>query len=93
MAETGKKAAEGAALPVNNPAPDVARRDSETLNTPDESKNASILVKCAWPHGTFTVEGVPVITAQGTHLTKTQFNQAEKAAEASGVTLVEVKNA
>jgi hypothetical protein len=91
MAETGKKAAEGSASPTNDPAPDIARRENETVNTPDESKNASVKVSTVFPYGSFTVEGVPVITREGTMLTKTQYAQAQKAAEASGLTLREVK--
>lgn len=87
MAETGKKAAEGSAQPTNNPAPDIARTNS-TPETPEESRNASLLVKCAWPNAEFVVEDVPVITRAGTMLTKTQLAKAEKAAGPSGVTLV-----
>lgn len=90
MAETGKKAV-GAVAPTNDPAPDIARREAETVNTPDESRNASVKVSTVWPYGSFTVEGVPVITREGTMLTRTQFAQAQKAAEASGISLREVK--
>jgi hypothetical protein len=90
MAETGKKPV-GAVAPANDPAPDIARRENETVSTPDESKNASVKVATVFPYGTFTVEGIPVITREGTMLTKTQYAQAQKAAEASGLTLREVK--
>lgn len=62
-----------------------------TVNTPDESSNASVKVKTVWPCGSFIVEGVPEITADGTKLTKSQFETAKKAAGPSGVELEEVK--
>lgn len=62
------------------------------VTTPDESAKASINVRTVWPSGSFTVEGVPVITATGTMLTKTQFEIAQKAAGPSGVQLEEVND-
>lgn len=72
MAETGKKAAAEA---VEGP------------QTPEESKDAKHKVSTTWPNSSFTVEGVPVITADGTKLTKSQLDTAQKAAENSGVAL------
>lgn len=86
MAETGKKAASPEATAVD-PSPDIPRRDDELPQTPDESKDAKHKVSTVWPNASFTVEGVPVITADGTKLTNTQLKTAEKAAEASGVGL------
>lgn len=57
------------------------------VSVPAESNSASLLVKTAWPHASFTVAGVPEVTAEGTKLTKAQFDQVEKAAGPSGVTL------
>lgn len=92
MAETGKKASpEVSVSPTTDPNPDIARRDGERLETPDESRSASVLVKTVWPHGRFTVEGVPEVTSEGTKLTKTQLEQVRKAAARSGVGL-EVKD-
>jgi len=87
MAETGKKAAEGSAQPTTDPAPDIARNEGDQLATPNESRGASIVVKCSWPHSKFTVEGVPVVTSEGTRLTKPQLEEVQKAALASGVSL------
>ena len=85
MAETGKKATE--AVVPSNPAPDIARRGDELPPTPKESEDAELKVSTVWPDGSFTVEDVPVITVDGTMLTKPQFEKAEKAAEESGVRL------
>lgn len=88
MAETGKKAAAGSVPPVNDPAPDIARNDANvTPDTPDESRNASVLVRTAWPHTSFIVENVPEVTSEGTMLTKPQLAQVEKAAGPSGVVI------
>jgi hypothetical protein len=86
MAETGKKAVNAEATSVD-PSPDIPRRDDELPQTPEESKDAKHKVSTVWPDSSFTVEGVPVITADGTKLTKTQLKTAEEAAEASGVSL------
>jgi hypothetical protein len=86
MAETGKKAVSAEATAVD-PSPDIPRRDDELPQTPEESKDAKLRVSTVWPDSSFTVEGVPVITADGTRLTKTQYDKAEKAAEESGVSL------
>jgi hypothetical protein len=88
MAETGKKAAGGATSPVNDPAPDIARRSDELPNTPEESQNAGYLVRTRWPHSSFVMEDVPVVTREGTKLTKAQLDKVEKSAELSGVSLI-----
>jgi hypothetical protein len=85
MAETGKKAVE--AEVTTDPSPDIPRGGDEWPETPEESKDAKHRVKTVWPDGTFVVEGVPVITADGTRLTKSQLDKAEKAAVESGVKL------
>lgn len=85
MAETGKKATADAVPPVNDPAPSTGA--NPTPETPAESKNASFLVSSIWPNTEFIVEGVPVITAEGTKLTKSQLKTAEEAAGPSGVSL------
>lgn len=94
MAETGKKAADNTAAtqgPPANQAVDGAAVEAvrnEAPNTPDESRNASVKVTCQWPNTNFIVsDSVPEITDQGTLLTKGQLAEAEKAAEASGVSL------
>ena len=76
MAETGKKATDRVAVsPVNDPAPEPA----------EESPRASVRVRTEWPHSSFTVQGVPEITADGTMLTKTQLTEVEKLAPEYGV--------
>jgi hypothetical protein len=87
MAETGKKAVSGSVQPTNDPAPDIARREDELPESPQESDKASLLVKTVWPSGQFIVENVPAITSEGTRLTKSQYEAAKKAAEPSGVVL------
>lgn len=62
------------------------------IDTPDESRNASVKVATDWPHVSFTVSSdIPEITSSGTMLTKSQFKAAQESAAASGVSLREVK--
>ena len=75
-----------------NPVSDAANTETADVNTPSESKNASILVKPGWPITTFKVEGIPVINTDGTMLTAQQLKTVEMAAEAQNFDLIVEKN-
>jgi hypothetical protein len=55
-----------------------------TEETP-ESPRASVTAKTAWPVKKFRVEGVPVITADGTKVTQAQLKSVLEAAKAARV--------
>lgn len=75
MAETVKKVAAD-----NKPTDQIEE-------APRESPSASLKVCTVFPHSSFAIEGLPVITAEGTMLTKTQLSEVEKKAAEYGVTL------
>lgn len=72
MAETGKK-----------PNPQVVE---DKPSTPAKTEEY-VRVKTAYPHNTFSVEGVPTIDTEGVVLTKDQANKAQELAPAYGVRL------
>lgn len=89
MAETGKKAVDSTATsPTVDPSPNVENHPSDTiLEIPNENSKGKFLVKTAWPHSSFVVDGVPEIKAEGTRLNQTQLDKIKKAAGPSRVVL------
>ena len=77
MADTGKKVAE------------EATSDAASPNVTKENPRGGFLVKTVWPNVSFDMpdDDVPMITLDGTRLTKAQLDTAEKSAEAHGVEL------
>jgi hypothetical protein len=54
-----------------------------------KSKAGGERLHTVWPMGSFTGEGFPTITLEGTDCTSAEANAARESAEANGVTLVE----
>lgn len=89
MAE--KVASEGAA--TNRPSAltePVGSVEELVRNAPEPSENADKIYRVKYPDDRFVMEGMPVITQEGTSLTNTQAEEILPAAEASGVKIVEV---
>jgi hypothetical protein len=59
-------------------------------SAPAPSNAAKTKVAVDWPTNQFVVEGLPVITREGTQVTAEQYKQAEEAAKRSGVQIHEV---
>lgn len=91
MADTGKKPApdSGVATTDTSTTAGGALTSEPTGKVTEESSGATILVKTAWPHSSFDMpdDDVPMITSDGTMLTKTQLAVVEKSALANGVGL------
>lgn len=61
-------------------------------SAPAPSDKASKVYRVQYPNDVFVVDGHPVVSSAGTPLTKEQADAVLRAAEASGVKIVEVED-
>ncbi len=88
MADTANKARPGEPNPATTD-PNATSADSGSLESAEPSKSASMRATLRWPHKEFKVnDDIPVITNEGTMLTKPQAEIVEKSAKANEVDLV-----
>lgn len=75
------------------PPPPVENTTTEVVaKAPEPSSGAKKKVAVAWPSNQLVVEGLPVVTNEGTPVTAEQHKQLEEAAKRSGITLREVND-
>lgn len=72
------------------PSPTVAAVE----NAPDSTNKGGKVVRTGFPHGSFVVEGLPVVTREGTRLTADQLKKVQEAADKQSpkVRIVEVSD-
>lgn len=66
--------------------------DVAATQAPEPSSGARKKLAVAWPSNSFVVEGLPVLTREGTPVTAEQQKKYEEVAKKSGVTLREVND-
>jgi hypothetical protein len=72
------------------PSPTVAAVE----NAPEPSSKGGKVIRTGFPHGSFVIEGLPVITREGVRVTAEQFEKVQEAAakQKPPVRIVEVND-